>query len=121
MPTRRKSSGFISGSSMTWCCECQPRGERAGAKIAHLSQFADLVSESSDASKRSSSGVLHAHVVHERVDLPRQYPTRTASAPAWPSHRQHTHRMMVKVVMSSETRVPVLSLCFGTALLQPTT
>jgi hypothetical protein len=45
------------------------------AQYAHLSQLPDLVSESSNTSERSTIGILHTHAVHERVDLPRQYPT----------------------------------------------
>lgn len=80
MPTRMKSSGFINGSSIT----CRSRGEsvgrsacrgrekREGGRGAHLSQLADLVTETTDAAKARARRVLHRHVVHERVDLGRQ-------------------------------------------------
>ena len=90
----------------------------------HLSQLADLVAQSTDPCETRTVRVLHRHVIHQRVDLARQNPdagSRVVSPVLVSRACIATYRMMVRVVMSSETRTPILSLSRWTALLHPTT
>ena len=49
-------------------------------QLNDLAQLADLVAETADARERDVARILHRHVVHERIDLARQYSNRRSAA-----------------------------------------
>jgi len=118
MPTRLNNSGLINGNSTTYSKSVDAR---IRTSQPHLTQLTHLFGQSTNAGVRDIAGILVAHFVHQWIDLARQMAVKTCQMKSVCAQNKHAYRMIVRVVMSSDTRVPCFSSFLSMLRRQPTT